>query len=683
MEEIIFVILAIVEFVFLLMFIKMYNIREDIADRISKLNSTVNEELTNVKETIEENKKETNAYVTEVRGELCDQISENSEKEKENIRLVNEMLSTIEKTMNEDKREIDAHIVYIQEEFCSKINKITKEEQEALQTVKDSLQKEIKNTEDKLNVHIFHLDMKNMDVNKILKELGEVIKKQKKEINILKSKYENLIQKLKVFTEIEEDSKNLNVTEETSTDEIVDELLTKIYKKENALKDGTETKQKERNILDREQLEAFHLMRDTNDNFFVTGKAGTGKSFLLKMFDRGSGKKVLKVAPTGIAALNVEGTTIHRAFGYENLEKCQVSDIDSVTLKLKDTNRFLLKQIDTLIIDEISMVRVDVLEKIDRILKIVNETNQPFGGKQVILFGDPFQLPPVVNTVEEVYLRKKYGGIFFFDANVYKEGDFKFVELKTNHRQEKDKGFFEILNRIREGNIIQQDVDTINRLVTNDSDELRRVVRIFPKKEMVEKTNIEELNKIPTREYVFNAEVTFEKNKGITTNIDNNFPIVTKLRLKLGALVMMVKNDEEKRWVNGTMGIISYIDESRIRVKINGVDYEVERESFEATEAIYKEGKVQYEKILEVMQFPLVLAYAITIHKSQGMTYPKVACDLTNCFVAGQAYVALSRCSSLEGLKMLKKITRGEIAVDAEVKNFYLKKKLYVEEHTQ
>ena len=419
-------------------------------------------------------------------------------------------------------------------------------------------------------------------------------------------------------------------------------------------------------ILDKQQEKAYDMMENTNHNLFISGKAGTGKSFLLKLFSQGSKKKHLVVAPTGIAALNVGGVTIHSAFGYNNLELGNELEF----IKLKNEKKDVLKNIDVLIIDEISMVRVDILDRIDLILQKLNNNTSLFGGKQVFVFGDLFQLPPIATGDEYKYLQDRYGSIFFFNSDAYRNGNFQYIELFENHRQNNDKAFFNILNNIREGNITPKDIENLNRRHSESLD-LRRILKLFPKKERVEIINNDELSKISAKEYLFEAITEYVKDSNLSKNIENIFPISMNLVLKLGTLIMMVKNDVDRRWVNGTLGIVSYIDYHRLKVTIDGTEYEVVQEDFESKEAKYSNGKITYETVLRVRQYPLILAYAITIHKSQGMTYKNVACDLTETFESGQSYIALSRCSSLEGLHLIKKITGKEIKVNPAITAFY------------
>lgn len=422
-------------------------------------------------------------------------------------------------------------------------------------------------------------------------------------------------------------------------------------------------------FLDYEQYEVYNRINLTNENFFVTGKAGTGKSYLLNVFDRNTNKSTIKLAPTGIAALNIGGATLHSTFGYKNLIETDIKELNKFTLNLKSEKIVVLKKVDTIIIDEISMVRADVFDKIDKILRIINNTDKPFGGKQMILFGDVFQLPPIADKNEEKYLRIYYNGIHFFNSKAYQEGNFGFAELSINHRQEGDKKFFDILNRMREGCITDEDIVTLNTRCMQK--EVKNVLSLFPKKADAEQKNRDELDKICSKEYIYECSVILNGTNNKNPNLESIFPISEELHLKVGAMVMMVSNDTSHRWVNGTIGFISRLYNNIIFVIIDGIEYEVYKAEFVERKAVYEHGKITYEEILRVQQFPVVLAYAITIHKSQGMTYNEVICDISTTFAPGQSYVALSRCSKLSGLHMLKRINRTMIKVDSQVAGFY------------
>ncbi len=428
----------------------------------------------------------------------------------------------------------------------------------------------------------------------------------------------------------------------------------------------------EERILDEEQEFARNYMESTHENVFVTGKAGTGKSFLLDSFRTTTSKGNIVLAPTGIAALNVNGATLHSTFGYSNLVNLNVDDISEDTIKLKSEKKMVLRRVSTIIIDEISMVRADTFDKIDRILRVINDPSKPFGGKQMLLFGDLFQLPPVTKEKEREYLYDRYGGIFFFHSDAYKAGNFKFVELTKNHRQKSDREFFEVLNRIREGRTTDKDIDLLNTRYTPDESQYDRFVSLFPTKAEAEKVNTDHLNQLETKQYAYLSRIMLDKRANKNKSFESIFPIMNELKLKKGASVMMVANDPEHRWVNGSLGIVKELNKDNIKVSFgeNRV-YDVSPFEFDEQEITYVNGKITYEKTLIVIQYPVVPAYAITIHKSQGQTYSNIACDIDRCFASGQAYVALSRCASLKGLHLKSLISQSSIKVDRDVMEFY------------
>lgn len=372
-----------------------------------------------------------------------------------------------------------------------------KEIQEVAQTLSKAREELAKTTSDDIDGLKAQIDMLVTTVEKISKE------------------NEQFRKKLEFFTEIGEDSKRLNEIDDADEQEaILAQALLETQAREEATNKGksildeirvSEVADLGSSVLDEVQNRAYSAMENTNNNFFITGKAGTGKSFLLTLFTTASKKKTLTVSPTGISALNIGGATIHSAFGFHNLVDLNVEDININNIRLRSEKQLILKHVETIIIDEISMVRADTFDKIDRILKVINNNNRPFGGKQIIAFGDLFQLPPITKRDEEQYLREKYGGIFFFFSHAYKDGDFKFIELIKNHRQENDARFFEVLNRMREGRITDEDIALVNERVCVNGDELRRVVRLFPRKQEAEQVNALELEGIPAREYTSEA----------------------------------------------------------------------------------------------------------------------------------------------------------------------------------
>lgn len=594
----------------------------------------------------------------------------NEQREKSFYSELTKSVSELQQEQNESTNHLNESISGGFDEINSLIDDVVKRFNEKMQDTDASLQEYVNDTK-------LRLSDASEAFNKKIELLATIIEQISKD-------NADLRKKLEFFTEIDSDSKSINETEDVEKREaLIQQALKELSldsqaneslpEEKESLKEEYETigNQQESSTLDNEQKAAFKIMEMTSDNLFITGKAGTGKSFLLDTFRRGTRKKTLTLAPTGISALNVNGVTIHTAFGYNNLEKISLEDLSASTLRLKNEKQQVLKEIDTLIIDEISMVRVDTFDKIDKILKIINKSAKPFGGKQVIVFGDLFQLPPIANKKEENYLTDYYGGIFFFNSKAYGNGNFGFIELIENHRQKDDNEYFEILNRIREGRFNKTDLEKLNNRFIQDKKELRRVMTLFPKKAEAEALNKLELARIEAKEYVYKAQIIKNLYKDKTLQLESSFPIAEELHLKRGALVMMVANDQEKRWVNGTIGIIHSLYDDRIMVTINGTTYEVYKTDFTQREAIYENGSIVYKDMLTVMQYPIVLAYSITIHKSQGMTYQRLACDISECFAPGQAYVALSRCSSMDGLHLLTKINGTGIQPNKTVVDFY------------
>ena len=524
------------------------------------------------------------------------------------------------------------------------------------------------------------IDKNYATLSKELLRLSQALQEVINDNDELKKENQELRERLAFYTEIDAESGEINNTEDSKRAEKLLESID-LDKEFAALGSSMPTddgmhipeseNDRESRILDDEQAAALSLMLNTSSNLFITGKAGTGKSFLLSAFVRQAKKKVLVLAPTGISALNVGGATLHSTFGFRNLVHLDVDNIRPGTVTLNSEKRLVLQETDTIVIDEISMVRADTMDKIDRILRVINNTEELFGGKQMILFGDVFQLPPITSKTEEEYLVDKYGGIFFFLSSAYQRGNFHFTELTINHRQKDGQKFFDILNRVREGSVTADDIRALNER-KKDVSGTRRILTLFPKKADAESINRFELEKIEGREYTYHAEVVLNKYDNQNPNLENVFPITKELKLKVGALVMMVANDIGRRWVNGTMGIVKRLEADAMQIAINGRTYDVLKERFTQSEAKIVDGKIEYEDIFAVEQFPVVLAYAITIHKSQGMTYPRLACDVSRCFAAGQAYVALSRCTSLDGLYLIKGISSSALRVDRDVQNFYL-----------
>ena len=626
---------------------------------------------------------------------------------KERAELLEKQLSEEVKKHRKELAEVQLGLQKSLSASAEDIRKALEKNAEAAREASSKNTRKILSVEEEMNKQAEYLSRNMNDViNASKDEADSKIAVLAEAMQQLMAENAELRKKLQFFAEIEEDSKNINETEDTEAREaLIQQALREItaprtekkeqiekltVEKEPAVPDetgdeleeerreesellDTEAEQASEGILDEEQSAAFRIMNNTHDNLFITGKAGTGKSFLLDMFVRAASKEILVLAPTGIAALNVKGATIHSAFGYNNLENLDLDEISRGTIRLKREKREVLENVETIVIDEISMVRADTFEKIEKILRIVNDSTELFGGKQMILFGDLFQLPPIARWQEEKFLLENYGGIFFFNSSAYVSGDFNFIELTTNHRQKEDEAFFGILNRMREGQITSADISKLNDRYVSDRSQLRRVMSLFPRKADAEFVNKRELESIEAKEYVYKSTVLLNTSRNNNPNIDANFPISDELHLRRGALVMMVANDNvSKRWVNGTVGVVHTLTEDGISVTIEGETYEIPKFNFTQREAVYENGRLYYRDVLIVEQYPIILAYAITIHKSQGMTYKRIACDISKCFAPGQAYVALSRCSSMNGLYLIKRIDKEMINIDQTVVEFYL-----------
>lgn len=412
--------------------------------------------------------------------------------------------------------------------------------------------------------------------------------------------------------------------------------------------------------LSEEQKKLFDKIENSNENMFITGKAGTGKSILLQYFKQKSKKKLVVVAPTGVAALNVGGQTIHSLF------RIPPSFITKESLKIIDyKTSMLLKNINIVVIDEISMVRADLMDAIDYRLKQARSNNLPFGGAQIVMFGDLYQLPPVVSDPElHKYFADNHGGYYFFNAHVWRSSLPKIYELKHIFRQ-KDEIFKEILNAIRIGDINEQILAGLNGR-SKISIPPDGVITLATTNSTVNEINHNRLAQLEGKEYKYSA-IIYGKLE------ESAFPTEEILRLKKGAQVMLLKNDKSKRWVNGTLGFVHSLSENEIRVSIDGIVYPVPQETWKKIRYYYdrKKHSVEEEIISSFTQFPLRLAWAITVHKSQGQTYGSVAVDMgTGAFAHGQTYVALSRCKSLEGLYLKREINREDIIVDTTVINF-------------
>ena len=398
---------------------------------------------------------------------------------------------------------------------------------------------------------------------------------------------------------------------------------------------------------------------------FVTGNAGTGKSTLIRFLRNVIEKQTVVLAPTGVAALNVEGVTIHSFFHFPP-RILEAEDIKLVH------DRKLYRKLELLIIDEVSMVRCDLMDSVDRFLRMNRGNSAPFGGVQLLLIGDLFQLPPVVPRHEwDVLEARGYASPHFFSAFGLQEASLVPVELTSVYRQ-KDVEFVDLLNRVRIGEDVDQVTAELNRRCCMAS-AVRADITLTSTNRQADTINIEELRRLPSPERSFPGNI-----EGKLSLDGDRLPSPIDLRLKKNARVMFTKNDDQRRWVNGTMGIVREVDMGilvELTSQSSGLVYEVSPVTWETYKYSYDSGKDQIvaNTVGTYTQYPLMLAWAVTIHKSQGKTMDSVLVDLgTGAFASGQAYVALSRCRSLEGMRLARAIRSTDIICDPIVKRFYL-----------
>ena len=417
-------------------------------------------------------------------------------------------------------------------------------------------------------------------------------------------------------------------------------------------------------ILTEEFADAFDLLEHSDENIYITGKAGTGKSTLLTYFRQKTEKNVVVLAPTGVAALNVAGATIHSFFRFPT-RLLAPNDKD---IKVEHQRRELFKKLSMIIIDEISMVRADLLDAIDLSLRLNRNDERPFGGVQMVFFGDVFQLPPVVVGKDlSDYFEVNYGGPYFFNSKSFTVSSFTCIELSKIFRQ-KDDGFKDILNCIRENRLGGKELSLLNAKyrVEERTDDSSVVLTLCTTNKISSEINDSCMAALPTKEFVYQAEIKGKFDQSA-------YPTEPNLALKAGAQVMMLKNDPMKRWVNGTLGIIKSLADNSVEVSIDNVTYSVDRASWEVVDYQYnkKDNKIDVVVTGSFSQYPLKPAWAITIHKSQGQTFDRVKIHLGNgAFTHGQTYVALSRCTSLNGITLKTKIRPKDVIVDPKVSRF-------------
>jgi ATP-dependent DNA helicase PIF1 len=438
--------------------------------------------------------------------------------------------------------------------------------------------------------------------------------------------------------------------------------------------------------LSNEQQALFDYIEGSENNIFVTGRAGTGKSTLLSYLIENTKKKVAVCAPTGVAALNVGGVTIHSLFGFP----FGILGTEDIGRHLNRRTREVLAAIDMLVIDEVSMVNADLMDTMSRAMGIARGRRKlPFGGAQVVMFGDPYQLAPVPgNNEERAYMAENYQSNWFFDAHVWREDSLERYELSEIFRQH-DEHFKEILNAIRDGSCTQEMLDYINkcgnRFPPHDD-----VIRLATINESVNSVNRHRMSRLETKPKTFNAIFSAADEKAFGRTL----PAEPVLELKVGAQVMFIKNDDSstvknpngtgvlKRWVNGTIGTVVDLPSSGgVVVEVDGETFDVGRSTWEKVryeiDEQFDEALGRVKEVLvavplaEFQQIPLRLAWAVTVHKSQGQTYDEVVIDMgRGAFSPGQTYVALSRVRSLEGLYLTRAIRMSDIMVDQDVLRF-------------
>ena len=412
-----------------------------------------------------------------------------------------------------------------------------------------------------------------------------------------------------------------------------------------------------------ETADILRMLEETRQNVFLTGRAGTGKSTLLNYFRATTKKNIAVIAPTGVAAVNVHGETIHHFFKFGI-----GMTIDQVK-KTGPERQKIFKALDMIVIDEVSMVRADLFDCIDRFMRLNgNHPTEPFGGVQMLVIGDLYQLPPVVSHEERGFFEGYYyQSPYFFDAKAYAGGGFETVELTHVYRQS-DQDFIAVLDAIRVAKATEQQLELINmRIGAAEETGIDFQVSLVPRNAMADSINARHLERLPGDAKVFRGMTSGEFR-------DKDFPTAALLTLKVGAQVMLLNNEQRGRWVNGDLAKVIGIGNDSVRVAFEDGSFDdVARYTWEKVHFAFNEdsGKVEPTAAGSFTQFPMKLAWAVTIHKGQGKTYDRVSIDFgAGMFAPGQAYVALSRCRSLEGLSLSSPLRQKHIFTDPRIDEF-------------
>lgn len=434
---------------------------------------------------------------------------------------------------------------------------------------------------------------------------------------------------------------------------------------------------------------AIDYILNTDKTIYLTGKAGTGKTTFLKYLKKVTHKRMVVLAPTGVAAINASGETIHSFFHirpsvYIPEDPLRTADSELNELSMKSIFKHLkyskskvelIRNLEAIAIDEVSMVRCDIMDVIDKILRLYRDSTKPFGGVQMILVGDAYQLPPIVKKEEQEILKSSYDGIFFFDSKVMEQiinnNQLIYVELQKVYRQN-DSKFIELLDRVRVNDMQDKDFALFDSKINKDKfiNEDKSHIILTTTNVKVNYINEKRLAALPTQSKVYNAVVT-------GTFAEKERPTDIALELKVGAQIIFIRNDKENRYYNGKLGVVKHLGEKFLLIETetnNGekIDVTVHPETWKSVSYKWNktENVIEEEILGTFMQLPVRLAWAITVHKSQGMSFDRVMADLGNSFETGQVYVALSRCRSLEGLLLSSKIKPQSIIADPRVIEF-------------